>query len=341
MRSFGLAIWLWPFYLAADLFAQDALLPRYPYSLTDRRMTFAAPKDTTAIALPDSFIIVNSDTLRLGKTILQRDRDYFVNYRDATLRLITDHWPLTTGDSLVLTYRILPLSLPRQFALLRLTKPAAKDSTLPMSRLVTSTRQDVLSSPRDNFGANLSKSGSLTRGVSLGTDQGLKVDSGLRLQISGKLSDKTEVIASLTDQNTPIQPEGNTQTLNEIDKVFVQLKSERFNATLGDFQIEYAGSEFSRYSRKLQGAVMKVGNAEAGNRNYELQLSAAVSRGKFTTNQFNGIEGKQGPYQLHGDRGQIDILILAGTERVWLDGQLMTRGENNDYVIEYSNGQLT
>ncbi|MDZ7312036.1 MAG: hypothetical protein ONB45_12270, partial [candidate division KSB1 bacterium] len=42
-----------------------------------------------------------------------------------------------------------------------------------------------------------------------------------------------------------------------------------------------------------------------------------------------------------GDRGQIDILILAGTERVWLDGQLMTRGENNDYVIEYSNGQLT
>ncbi|MGH7450759.1 MAG: hypothetical protein ACRENG_05405, partial [bacterium] len=72
-----------------------------------------------------------------------------------------------------------------------------------------------------------------------------------------------------------------------------------------------------------------------------LQLSAADSRGKFTTKQFNGIEGKQGPYQLQGDRGQIDILVLAGTERVWLDGQLMTRGENNDYVIEYSNGQLT
>jgi hypothetical protein len=113
---------------------------------------------------------------------------------------------------------------------------------------------------------------------------------------------------------------------------------------LGDFQIEYGGSEFSRYSRKLQGAKIAVGNTEPADghfANLQLQLSAAVSRGKFTTNQFNGVEGKQGPYQLQGDRGQIDILVLAGTERVWIDGQLMTRGENNDYVIEYSNGQIT
>jgi hypothetical protein len=165
----------------------------------------------------------------------------------------------------------------------------------------------------------------------------------LRLQISGKLSDNTEVVAALTDQNTPIQPEGNTQTLNEIDKVFVQLKSDRFNATLGDFQIEYGGSEFARYGRKLQGARIALENPDAAESatNLQMQLSAAVSRGKFTTNEFLGVEGNQGPYQMQGDRGQIDILVLAGTERVWIDGQPMTRGENNDYVIEYSIGQIT
>jgi hypothetical protein len=329
---------------ASELFAQNASRPRYPYSLSDRRLVFPVPADSAAIALPDSFIIANSDTLRLGRAILQRDRDYFINYRDATLRLMTGLWSLITGDSLILTYRILPLSLPRRMALFHLTQPAAQDSAMPVSRIVASAKPENLASSRDSFGANLSKSGSLTRGVSLGTDQGLKVDSGLRLQIAGKLSDKTEVVAALTDQNTPIQPEGNTQTLNEIDKVFVQLKSARFNATLGDFEIEYGGSEFSRYSRKLQGAKIAVGNTETVDdqiSNVQLQLSAAVSRGKFTTNQFNGVEGKQGPYQLQGDRGQIDIIVLAGTERVWIDGQLMTRGENNDYVIEYSNGQLT
>jgi len=318
-------------YSLSDLAAQN--ISHYPYSLANRRLVIAASFDSATIALPDSFIIANSDTLRLGETVLQRGHDYQINYRSSQLRL---HKP--ASDSLVLTYRILPVSLPRQLAIFKLAKPAKSDSTLAISNVVTAARPDNL---RDNLGANLSKSGSLTRGVSLGSEQGLKVDSGLRLQLSGKLSDKTEVVAALTDQSTPIQPEGNTQTLNEIDKVFIQLKSERFNATLGDFQIEYGGSEFSRYNRKLQGAKIAVGNTENFPSNFQLQLSAAVSRGKFTTNQFNGVEGKQGPYQLQGDRGQIDILILAGTERVWIDGQLMTRGENNDYVIEYSNGQIT
>jgi len=321
----------------SNLAAQN--ISHYPYSLANRRLVLAASSDSTAIALPDSFIIANSDTLRLGKIIFQRERDYQINYRRA--QLYVHKKAISSSDSLILSYRLLPISLPRQLAIFKLSQPAKSDSVLPIGSLVATARQDYLSSTRESLGANLSKSGSLTRGVSLGTDQGLKVDSGLRLQLAGKLSDKTEVVASLTDQNTPIQPEGNTQTLNEIDKVFIQLKSERFNATLGDFQIEYGGSEFSRYNRKLQGAKIAVGNTENPASNFQLQLSAAVSRGKFTTNQFNGIEGKQGPYQLQGDRGQIDILILAGTERVWLDGQLLTRGENNDYVIEYSNGQIT
>jgi hypothetical protein len=341
--SFGGQIAVWIVVFAVDLAAQNVALPHYPYSLTNRRLIIAIPSDTAAIALPDSFIIANSDTLRLGKTILRRGRDYQIDYRRSQL-----HWRKTAtapGDSLILTYRALPISLPKKLAIFQLSYPAKTDSASPAGNLLIAARQDNLSPSRDSFGANLSKSGSLTRGVSVGTDQGLKVDSGLRLQLAGKLSDKTEVMASLTDQSTPIQPEGNTQTLNEIDKVFVQLKGERFEATLGDFQIEYGGSEFSRYSRKLQGAKIAVGNpatlVEQPPSNFQLQLSAAVSRGKFTTNQFNGIEGKQGPYQLQGDRGQIDILILAGTERVWIDGQLMTRGENNDYVIEYSNGQIT
>ena len=326
------------FLFTSDLFAQT--LQSFPYSLAHRRLVFAVPRDSAAIALPDSFIIAHSDTLKFGKVLLQRGRDYRLDYRTATLQLNTEYWKLETSDSLILTYRRLPIALPRQFALFKLSQPAKPDSALPLRRVLTTARQDNLAA-HESIGANLTKSGSLTRGVSLGSEQGLKVDSGLRLQLSGKLSEKTEVVAALTDQNTPIQPEGNTQTLNEIDKVFIQLKSERFQATLGDFQIEYGGSEFSRYNRKLQGAKIALGHSELLPANFQLQLSAAVSRGKFTTNQFNGVEGKQGPYQLQGDRGQIDILILAGTERVWLDGQPLTRGENNDYVIEYSNGQIT
>ena len=42
-----------------------------------------------------------------------------------------------------------------------------------------------------------------------------------------------------------------------------------------------------------------------------------------------------------GKNGERDIIVLAGTERVWIDGKRLVRGENNDYVIEYGNGQIS
>ncbi|HEX3072896.1 MAG TPA: hypothetical protein VHP30_04710, partial [Ignavibacteriales bacterium] len=58
-------------------------------------------------------------------------------------------------------------------------------------------------------------------------------------------------------------------------------------------------------------------------------------------NQFNGTEGVQGPYRLTGGDGERDIIIIAGSEKVYIDGQEMKRGEENDYVIEYANSEVT
>jgi hypothetical protein len=55
---------------------------------------------------------------------------------------------------------------------------------------------------------------------------------------------------------------------------------------------------------------------------------------------FVGQEGNQGPYQLLGRNNEKAIIVLAGTERIWLNGNKLIRGKNNDYVIEYGNGQI-
>ena len=63
------------------------------------------------------------------------------------------------------------------------------------------------------FGEGIQKNGTILRGFTVGTNKDFTVNSGLRLQLSGRLSDDIEIVAALTDENTPIQPEGNTETL--------------------------------------------------------------------------------------------------------------------------------
>ncbi|MCI0706148.1 MAG: hypothetical protein L0Y80_01515, partial [Ignavibacteriae bacterium] len=65
-----------------------------------------------------------------------------------------------------------------------------------------------------------------------------------------------------------------------------------------------------------------------------------TQRGKFNTNEFRGIEGNQGPYQLTGRNGERRLVIVAGSERVFLNGEQMTRGEVHDYTIDYSSGEV-
>ncbi len=298
------------------------------YSLFERTTTLEIDSAASVYTLPDSFLIQNSERILQDSIQLKNGSDYTLDYNRGQVKFLKTP---PAGQQLQIYYRFLPLPIRRNYFKRELLIYQPPDSGRPVIARSPTTKRSAPESA-----SSLRQNGSIVRGISIGTNQGLKLESGLRMQISGRIADKLEVVAALTDQNTPIQPEGNTQTLQEIDKVFIQLKGDRFQSTLGDYYLSFSGTEFSPYNRKLQGV---MGTVEWGKNT--ATLSGAVSRGKFTTNNFLGQEGNQGPYQLKGDRGQIDIIVLAGTEKVWIDGQLMTRGEDNDYIIEYSNGQLT
>lgn len=180
------------------------------------------------------------------------------------------------------------------------------------------------------------KSGTLYRGITIGSGSGMSLKSGLNLELQGNLSDDIKIIGSLTDQNIPIQPEGNTQTLDEIDKVFIKVAMPHENITLGDYELFLEGGELGKYERKLQGLYI-----ESGRRIGKTFAGGAVTKGQYHSNFFMGEEENQGPYQLYGKEGETAIIVLAGTEKVWINGEALTRGENYDYVIDYSTGEIT
>ncbi len=272
---------------------------------------------------------------------LRRDVEYKINYRFGKISFDSSFVAALVADtshkhSITLYYQYLPFKFQDSYfrrKLLVLKDSTGKD-TLRISKPRASFGLD------DIFGQNLQKSGSIVRGFTVGSNRDFSLNSGLRLQLAGKIAKDIEVVAALTDENTPIQPEGTTQTLQEFDKVFVELRSTDVTATLGDFNLDLTGTEFARLNRKLQGA-KAAADYRLGFSNGSAIFSAATTRGKFNTNQFLGIEAVQGPYRLTGRNNERQIIVIAGTERVYINGELQTRGETNDYTIDYSNGEVT
>jgi hypothetical protein len=131
-----------------------------------------------------------------------------------------------------------------------------------------------------------------------------------------------------------------------VDQVYVEIKHPQYSAILGDFNLQIdqnEGGEFGRINRKLQGA-RGIGSFEkiaGSNVDATVSFTGATARGKYETNQFQGLEGVQGPYRLTGANGENRLIVIAGSERVYLNGELMTRGEVNDYIIDYASGEVT
>ncbi len=279
--------------------------------------------------LPDSLLIEGSERISLHDSTLTRERDYRIDYLRGILRF---HFILGVADSVTIQYQVFPFALRTNY--FHTVKTIRPDQLREADTSVVSPPPLTGSSALDT--GDLRKSGTLVRGITIGSNRDLSVESGLNLQVEGRLGKEVEVLALLSDQNTPLQPEGNTATLQEIDKVLIQVQSSHFATTLGDYELQFSGSRYAGYFRKLQGARLQGRTVDD-----QLTISGAVTKGQYHSNSFAGQEGNQGPYRLTDREGRAGILVLAGTERVWIDGALMVRGENNDYTIEYGLGEIT
>ena len=185
----------------------------------------------------------------------------------------------------------------------------------------------------DTGGYALALSGSKSLAVTTGGGGDLGVDAALYVNVNGQVAENVWIEGTLSDQNTPVQPEGNTTTLREVDVKYLRVYGRQYEYLLGDYLLQHGREGEDRYAIQAEGARLRYG---AGGRAGTFLF--ARSKGLWHADTLRGVDGKQRGYYLRGRDGRTFITVLAGTERLWRNGVPLKRGI--DYVIDYAQGRV-
>lgn len=278
----------------------------------------------------DSLKIIPNSVKIFSKNKLILPEKYSVNYQKSILILKEK-----IEDSILIKYQVFPENLFKEYS-----QNKFYDSSRISNININKTEKGE-SEKNDFNNSEIIKSGSISRGIMAGNNQNASVNSDMNLQISGKLSPDISILGAVSDNKIPLQADGSTQNLREFDKIFIKVFSDKTSLTLGDFQIQKPTGYFLNSSKNVQGINFETEIKSKSKLKINSSLLGAVSKGKFNRKEIPGIEGNQGPYRLSGASGESYIFVISSSERIYLDGKILERGSENDYVIDYNSAEIT
>ncbi|TAF62348.1 MAG: hypothetical protein EAZ57_00925 [Cytophagales bacterium] len=298
------------------------------------------------VAYRQTAILLDSLTVLSGSVQILYTKP-IIPLQNISVKLLPDgksiklsHTGPTPPDSVSLVYKVLNLDLSKRY----FNRSQAKyDSGFYTKPVPDTMLARVFQLPKEElFGTNLQKAGSLTRGISVGNTQSVFVNSALNLQLNGMIAEDLHLSAVISDQNVPFQPEGNTQQIQEFDRALIELSHNNFILSAGDLVLENKKSHFLKYYKNVTGGSLQTRFKTIDKKNYQIQsaLTYSLAKGQFFSYFLPVSEGVQGPYQLKAENPELFIIIMAGSEKIYLDGELLKRGFNQDYVIDYNNAEL-
>ena len=301
--------------------ANDLQLPTI--SLLQKSETVRLKDISEPFSLKHLPIVRDSETVTINGKRLTKDLDYRINYQVGTVTLLKDY----PADVIVnITYQALPFEIKKQYKrnLFRQKQPLADQ--LPVESEIGLQPDYARQPSTETAQPPLQVTGTQTFGVSVGSGRALSQNQELRISVDGKVSENVSVIALLSDQDLPIQPEGTTEDIQDIDQKLIRITSPNVTATLGDFEGSLGNSEFIFFPRALEG-VQVEGNFKWGSFHI---IPSSIPKGESASKTIRAEEGRS-EYRIDVD-GEF-VVVKAGTEIVWLNGERMRRGENHDYVI--------
>ncbi|HEY0298784.1 MAG TPA: hypothetical protein VGB84_06150 [Arachidicoccus sp.] len=278
-------------------------------------------------------ISIDSLSIVPGSFMIDDVDSSFYKLDNVTSRLLWLKRPV--HDSVKISYRVFPFRLNASASHYTL------DSITDRNGLIAPIyANNESSAPLFNFG-KIDYNGSFGRSMSFGNNQDAVFNSDFNLQMNGYVGDSIHLRAAMTDNNIPIQPEGTTQQLNDFDNILLQFSKKDWEVNLGDIDLRANDAYYLNFYKRLEGISYEQKFKVGKNVMNRTLVSGAIAKGKFARNVLNVGDGNQGPYHLQGNNNELYFIVLAGTEKVYLDGQLLQRGASQDYTIDYNSAEIT
>jgi hypothetical protein len=324
------------------------------HSQITERVSFGAT--SPIVRLPSGFVR-GSDTLTISDRVLVRSRDYSVDSQFVAIIIESTKF---VQDSTLFTCWVLR---PEFLLTLRSNVLGATPSIviLPRGTTLLSQRDSTGNASNPTVPFKQSKSDFFIRGskrvtVAGSSSGGNKLSQGLELTLGGHLSERVTVEGELSDDGSSIPvsrydaPTSSdnvarlNSTLEQLDRLHLSIKGPEVTLRLGDLASEKRPESRARDSRAFtqtsltQPSSLFGISAGWGDQRSHVTGTVARPRGRRTTLQFRGQDNLQGPYRITDKPG--GSAIVPGSEQVWLDGELLTRGGAADYTVDYTVGTI-
>ncbi|MFD1315988.1 hypothetical protein [Namhaeicola litoreus] len=279
-------------------------------------------------------IMTTSFEVRTTDDELIEPSEYHIDFSTAVLTLLYQDSDLP--ERIHVKYKRYPDFLTKTYS--GIDPSIIQEKTTDLTEMY-SISDKTRNAPNELF-EGLKSSGSLSRSITIGNNQDAVVNSNFNLQIEGKLNEKVSLRSSITDNNIPLQEGVYTQRLRDFDRIYLEILGDHWNVKGGDLNLTKINSSFMNFNKKITG-VSFGGEIEGDRGSHSFYASAGLVRGKFSTFQFTGVEGNQGPYRILGPNREQYVFILSGSETLYLNGIPLKRGENEQYIINYATGEIT
>ena len=279
--------------------------------------------------IPSSFIAFDSLKNKVNANLYTINYGKSVFYPSEELK--------ETHTSLAVEYRVFPILFDKTYYKRNYEQHLSPDSLMGRN----TSRHSFKNSQDTDWDDQIQTQGSIMRGIRFGNNQNLSVNSSMNLTFQGDLGNDFMVEGAISDKAIPLQPEGTTRQLDEFDRIFIKVNRKNFSVQAGDIDLQNSNpNKLLTFTRNVQGLAYS-GNFSTPKDTLSVTTALSVPKGKFARNQLQGNEGNQGPYRLQGESGEHYIIVLSGSEKVYVNGELLIRGDDQHYTIDYNAAEVT